>query len=133
MPKGDPRFDKGMEIRRAMFGPAGADQQYESSPEFLKPLQEVVTSYCFGDTWARPGIEPKLRSLLTLAILVQQGKLMQLKLHVRGAVANGATVAEIQEVLLHAMTYAGVPAGVDAFLAAAEVLGEMGLLEGKKK
>lgn len=131
MPKGDDRFDKGMEIRRAMFGPAGADQQYENSPEFLKPLQEVVTAYCFGDTWGRPGLTAKTRSLLTIAMLVELGRMTQLKMHVRGAVANGASVEEIQETLLHAMTYAGVPAGVDGFLNAMEVLTEMGLLDGE--
>ncbi|CAN5560440.1 carboxymuconolactone decarboxylase family protein [soil metagenome] len=128
MPKGEPRFDAGMDVRREMFGPGGAEQQYDNSPPFLKPLQEVVTSYCFGDTWSRPGLDRKTRSLMTIAMIVQLGKPVQLKLHVRGAIANGATVDEIQETLLHAMVYAGVPAGVDAFLGATEVLGEMGLL-----
>lgn len=130
MPRGEERFDDGMKVRRDMFGPPGADAQYDGSPPFLKPLQEVVTAYCFGDTWSRPGLDRKTRSLLTLALLTQQGKMMQFKLHVRGAVKNGASVEDIQETLLHAMTYAGVPSGVDAFLAAAEVLGELGLLEG---
>jgi 4-carboxymuconolactone decarboxylase len=122
MPQGDERFDKGMDVRRDMFGRGGADDQYANSPPFLRPLQEVMTAYCFGDTWSRPGLDRKTRSLITIAMLTALGKPMQLKIHVRGAIANGATAEEIQETLLHAMAYAGVPAGVDGFLAAAEAL-----------
>lgn len=126
----DPRtgaevFAAGLDVRRAMFGPAGADAQIKAAGDFLGPMQDLVTRYCFGDVWTRPGLPRKTRSLLTLSMLVVLGRPNQLKVHVRGALANGATQEEIRETLLHAMIYAGVPASVDAFLNAAEVLGEV--------
>ena len=108
-----------------MFGPAGADAQIEAATDFLAPMQDLVTRYCFGDVWTRPGLERKTRSLLTLSMLVVLGRPNQLKVHVRGALANGASEEEIRETLLHAMIYAGVPASVDAFLNAAEVMREV--------
>jgi 4-carboxymuconolactone decarboxylase len=125
----DETFKAGMNVRREMYGPGGAEQQYENSPAFMKPLQDTVTSYCFGEGWNRPALDRKTRSMLTLAILTAIGKPTQLRVHVRGAIANGVSVDEIREVLLHTMIYAGVPAGVDAHLHASEVLAEMGLLD----
>jgi len=127
MPTHDDTFAAGLQVRRDMFGPAGADQQIEAATEFTRPLQDLVTRYCFGEIWDRPPLDRKLRSMLTLAILVALGKPNQLKVHVRGAVQNGCTKEEIREVLLHAMIYAGVPAGVDSILNAQEVLKDMGL------
>jgi 4-carboxymuconolactone decarboxylase len=117
----------GLQIRREMFGPALADKVLESATDFTYPLQEIVTRYCFGEIWTRPPLDRKTRSLLTLAILAAINKPVQLKGHVRGAIANGATKDEIREVLLHAMIYCGVPAGVDSFNHATEVLKELGL------
>ena len=125
----DETFEAGMKVRREMFGPAGADQQYENTPNFMKPLQDVVTSYCFGQGWNEPTLDRKTRSMLTLAILVSIGKPNQLRTHVRGAIANEVSVDEIRAVIMHAMIYAGVPAGVDAFLNATEVLAELGVLD----
>jgi 4-carboxymuconolactone decarboxylase len=82
----------------------------------------VGTAYCFGDAWCRPGLDRKTRSLITLAALTALTKPNQIKNHVRGALANGASVEEIREVLLHTAIYAGIPAGVEAFNAASEVL-----------
>ena len=115
-------FDKGLQIRREMFGPAGAEQRIEGASEFMRPFEEVVTRYCFGETWSRPQLDRRTRSLITLAALTALSKPNQIKVHVRGALANGATVEEIREVLLHAAVYAGIPAGVEAFTAADEVL-----------
>jgi 4-carboxymuconolactone decarboxylase len=120
-------FNTGMQIRREMFGPAQADQVLESATDFNRTLQELVTRYCFGEVWARPQIDRKTRSMLTMALLVALNKPTQLKGHVRGAVKNGCSKEEIREVLLHSMVYAGVPAGVDSFIHATEVLKEMGL------
>jgi 4-carboxymuconolactone decarboxylase len=120
-------FAAGLAIRREMFGPAAADKTLESATDFTYPLQDMVTRYCFGETWTRPPLDRKTRSMLTLAILVALNKPVQLKGHVRGAVANGVTKDEIREVLMHAMIYCGVPAGVDSFNHAAEVLKELGL------
>ena len=120
-------FAAGLDVRRDMFGPGGAENQIAAATEFMKPMQDFVTRYCFGETWTRPELDRRTRSMLTLAMLLTLGKPNQLKVHVRGAIANGVSVGEIREVLLHGMIYAGVPASVDAFLNAAEVLKELGL------
>ncbi len=122
MAQKDDAFGIGMQIRREMFGRAGAEERLEKATDLNRPLEELVTKYCFGDTWGRAGLERKTRSLITLATLVALSKPNQLKTHIRGALANGATREEIRETLLHATVYAGIPAGVEAFNAAAEVL-----------
>ena len=122
MDRKDEAFEAGMAVRRDMFGPAGAEQRLAAATDFNRPFEELVTRYCFGDAWGRPGLDRKTRSLLTLAILTAISKPNQLKVHVRGALTNGATKEEIREVLLHTSVYAGIPAGVEAFTAAAEVL-----------
>jgi len=123
MDRKDESFETGMAVRRDMFGAAGAEQRLAAATDFNLPFEELVTRYCFGDAWGRPGLDRKTRSLLTLAILTALSKPNQLKIHVRGALVNGATREEIREVLLHSAIYAGIPAGVEAFTAAAEVLG----------
>jgi 4-carboxymuconolactone decarboxylase len=120
-------FDAGLSLRRDMFGPGGAEQQIEAATEFTAPLQDLVTRYCFGEVWNRPHLDRKQRSLLTIGILAALGKSPQVKVHVRGAIANGASMEEIREVLLHTMVYAGIPAGVEAFTNAADVLTDLGL------
>jgi len=120
-------FAAGLQVRREMFGPALAEQAVNSATDFTRPLQEIVTRYCFGEIWTRPPLDRRTRSLLTIATLIALGKPVQLRAHVRAAITNGATKDEIREVLLHGMIYCGVPAGVDSFNHAAEVLKEMGL------
>jgi len=120
-------FAAGLQVRREMFGPALAEQAVDSATDFTRPLQEIVTRYCFGEVWTRPPLDRRTRSLLTIATLVALGKPVQLRAHVRAAITNGASKDEIREVLLHSMIYCGVPAGVDSFNHAAEVLKEMGL------
>ncbi len=127
MPTQEELFTSGLGLRRDMFGAAGADQAIENATDFTAPLQDVVTRYCFGEVWGRGILDRKTRSLLTLAIVGTLGRNAQLKIHVRGAIANGATKDEIREVLMHLMIYAGVPAAVDSFTNAAEVLKDMGL------
>ncbi|HEX3836598.1 MAG TPA: carboxymuconolactone decarboxylase family protein [Steroidobacteraceae bacterium] len=122
----DAAFAAGMKVRREMFGPGGAEERLAQATDFNRPLEEIVTRYCFGETWTRPGLDRKTRSLLTLAALTALSKPNQLKFHVAGALANGATVEEIRETLLHTTVYAGVPCGVEAFNAAAEVLARQG-------
>ena len=115
-------FVAGMKLRREMFGAAGAEDRLAQATDFNRPFEEMVTEYCFGQTWGRPGLDLKTRSLLTLAALTALSKPNQLKVHVAGALANGATPEEIREVILHTVAYAGIPAGVEAFTAAADVL-----------
>ncbi|HTW25457.1 MAG TPA: EthD family reductase [Candidatus Baltobacteraceae bacterium] len=126
-PAGTDTFAAGLQLRREMFGLALAEQAVNSATDFTRPLQEIVTRYCFGEIWTRPPLDRRTRSLLTIATLIALGKPVQLRAHVRAAITNGATKDEIREVLLHGMIYCGVPAGVDSFNHAAEVLKEMGL------
>ena len=104
-----------------------SEGQINKAGDFIWPLQEVVTKYCFGQTWTRPKLSRKVRSMITLAMLVAMARPNELKVHVQGAIANGVSKDEIQEILLHAMVYAGVPRGVEGFRAAEEKLKEMGL------
>ena len=120
-------FSAGLQIRRDMFGPANSDQVLQSATDFTRPLQELVTRYCFGEVWTRSLLDRKTRSMLTMALLVALNRPNQLRGHVRGAVKNGVSKEEIREVLLHSMIYAGVPAGVDSLNHATEVLKELGL------
>ena len=120
-------FAAGLEVRRAMFGVEGAERQIEAATDFTRPLQDMVTRYCFGEVWNRPALDHKTRSMLTLALLTALGKQNQLRVHVKGAIQNGVSKEEIREVLMHSMIYAGVPAAVDSFATTAEVLKQMGL------
>ena len=122
----DPIFAAGLKVRREMWGPDGAERQIEAASDFLWPMQDYVTRHCFGETWTRPLLGRKVRSMLTLGMLVAQGRPHELKVHVRGAIANGVTKQEISEVLLHAMIYCGVPKAVEGFRSAEEVLNEIG-------
>lgn len=123
----DPVFAGGMKVRRAMWGPDGAEGQINAAGDFIWPLQEIVTKYCFGQTWTRPKLSRKIRSMITLAMLVAMARPHELGVHVRGAIANGVTKDEIQEILIHAMVYSGIPRGVEAFRAAEATLKDMGL------
>lgn len=123
----DDHFNRGLDIRRKMFGPEGAEKQTEAATEFTWPMQDMVTRICFGEVWDRPGLDHRTRSMLTIAMLTAMGRSQEIKVHVRGAIANGVTKEEIREVLVHALIYCGVPLAVDAFRSSAEVLKEMGL------
>ena len=123
----DPVFARGLDVRRAMWGHEGAEGQVDAAGDFIWPMQEVVTRYCFGQTWTRPKLSRKIRSMITLAMLVAMARPHELKVHVRGAIANGVTKDELQEILLHAMVYSGIPRGVEAFRVAEETLKDMGL------
>ena len=119
-------FDKGLAILREVLGKDYVDNAIKSADDFNRPLQEFVTEYCWGAVWGRPGLPKKTRSMLNLAMLTALNRPHELKLHVRGALNNGVTREEISEILLHAAVYAGVPAAVDAFRTAREVLKEAG-------
>ncbi len=121
-------FDAGLNLRRDMWGPAGSDDQLAAVNSFNGPFQDAITRYCFGEVWNRPVLDRKTRSMLTIAMLAVLAKPNQLRVHVRGAIANGCSVDEIREVLMHVMIYGGVPAAADAFGNAEAVLSEMGLV-----
>ncbi len=115
-------FARGLATRREVMGDAFVDAAFAGVNAFTAPLQEHITRAAWGDVWQRPGLDRKTRSLITVAMLTALGKQNELKGHVRGALNNGATVEEIQEVLLHATVYCGVPAAVEAFRSASEVV-----------
>jgi 4-carboxymuconolactone decarboxylase len=128
MPYQQDLFDKGLEVRRAVLGTEWVDGSLAKADDFLMAFQNITTEMCWGYVWTRPGLDRRTRSFLNLAMLTALNKPAELKLHVRGALANGLTVDEIKEVLLHATVYCGIPAGLEAFKAAHETLKEIGAL-----
>ena len=124
-----PLYDKGLKVRREVLGPEYVNASLANANEFMQAFQEITTEWCWGYAWTRPGLDRRTRSLLNLAMLTALNRAPELKLHVRGAITNGVTVEEIKEVLLHATVYCGIPAGLDAFKAANEVLKDMGAVE----
>jgi 4-carboxymuconolactone decarboxylase len=119
-------FDQGLKLRREVLGAAYVDNSLKSTNDFMMTFQHITTEWCWGYGWNRPGLDRKTRSMLNLAMLTALNRTPEVKLHTRGAINNGVTVNEIKEVLLHATIYCGIPAGLDAFKAANEVLKEMG-------
>ena len=121
------RFEKGLSIRRAVLGAEFVDNSFKNADDFSRPLQELVTEYCWGEVWGRPGLDRKTRSMLNLAMLAALNRPHEIKLHVRGALTNGVTKDEIKEIFLQVGIYCGVPAAVDCFRTAREVFKEMGV------
>ena len=122
----DDLFARGLALRRDVLGPEYVDKSLQSANDFMMAFQRITTEWCWGYAWTRPGLDRKTRSLLNLAMLTALNRSPEIKLHVRGALTNGVTVDEIKEVLIHATIYCGIPAGLDAFKAANDVLKEMG-------
>ncbi len=118
-------FDKGLKTRREVLGAEYVDVSIKNADDFNMEMQEHVTQYCWGDVWNRPGLERRTRSFLNLAMITALNRPHELKLHVRGAINNGLTKAEIKEVFLQAAIYCGVPAAIDSFRVAREVFKEM--------
>jgi len=118
-------YERGIEIRRAVLGDQHVDRSLAQVSEFSRPVQELVTEYCWGVIWSRDGLERKTRSLLNLAMLTALNRSHELAVHVRGAINNGVTAAEVQETLLQAAVYAGAPAALESFRVAEKVLKEM--------
>lgn len=112
----------GEQVRREVMGDAFVDRALNNVTDFTQPLQDFVNENAWGSVWARDGLPRKTRSLITLAALTALKCPQELKGHVRGALNNGCTVEEIREALLHCAVYAGVPAAIDAFRAAQEVI-----------
>lgn len=119
-------FEKGLGIRREVLGADYVNNSINTADDFNRPFQELVTEYCWGAVWGRPGLPRKTRSMLNLAMLVALNRPHELKLHLKGALTNGVSKDEIQEVLMQTAIYCGVPAAVDAFRTAREVFKEVG-------
>jgi len=118
----DPLTQAGLATRRKVLGNDYVDQALARATAFTAPLQEFVTKNAWGNTWQREGIDLRTRSIVTVSMLVALGRTHELKVHVRGALNNGVTPQELQEIFLHASVYCGFPAAVDAFRAASEVV-----------
>jgi len=118
------RFAKGLEVRRAVLGEKHVNASLEKSNSFTAEFQDLVTRYAWGEMWTRQGLPRHTRSLVTLAMLIALDRGEEFRLHLRGALNNGATRDQIKELLLHAAVYCGVPAANSAFRAAEEVFSE---------
>ncbi|MEQ1948840.1 MAG: carboxymuconolactone decarboxylase family protein [Bryobacteraceae bacterium] len=120
-------FEKGLAIRKAVLGAEFVEKSFAAADDFNRPMQELTTQYCWGETWGRPGLDRKTRSMLNLAMLAALNRPHEFKAHVRGAITNGVSKDEIREVLLQAAIYCGVPVGMDTFRMAKEVFAELGI------
>jgi 4-carboxymuconolactone decarboxylase len=118
-------FDRGLEIRKSVLGKEYVERAIKNADDFNRPLQELVTEYCWGAVWGREGLPKKTRSLLNLAMISALNRPHELKIHVAGALRNGVTRDEIREVFLQVAIYCGVPAAVDSFRSAREVFAEL--------
>lgn len=121
----DDRFERGLAVRKEVLGSEHVDRSMAQVSEFSRPVQEYVTASCWGDVWTRPGIDRKTRSLLNLAMLTALNRMHEFAVHVRGAINNGCTEEEIQEVLLQAAVYVGAPAALESFRVAEATLREV--------
>ncbi|GAA4551389.1 carboxymuconolactone decarboxylase family protein [Pseudonocardia xishanensis] len=121
----DARYERGLAIRMQVLGEAHVERSLANVSEFSRPVQEFVTAACWGDIWSRPGLDRRTRSLLNLVMLTALGRNHELGVHVKGAIANGCTEEEIQETLLQTGVYCGVPAALESFRVAEQVLGEI--------
>jgi 4-carboxymuconolactone decarboxylase len=120
----DSTHDRGMQVRREVLGDEHVDRAVERTTEFTADFQDFITRYAWGEIWARPGLDRRTRSCITLTALVALGHLDELEMHVRAAIRNGLTEQEIKEVLLQCAVYCGVPAANSAFAVAQRVLSD---------
>jgi 4-carboxymuconolactone decarboxylase len=121
-------YQEGLQLRREVLGAEYVDKSIQGADEFMSAFQHMTTTWCWGYAWCREGLPRKTRSMLNLAMLTALNRPNEIKLHVKGALANGVTVNEIKEILLHATVYCGIPAGLDAFKVAHQVLVDEGAI-----
>jgi 4-carboxymuconolactone decarboxylase len=122
-------YERGQDVRRAVLGAEHVERSVQGVSDFSRPIQDLVTEYCWGVVWSDDVLERKTRSLLNLAMLTSLNRSHELAVHVRGAVNNGVTVAEIQAVLMQTAVYAGLPAALESFRIAEKVLTELGRVD----
>lgn len=123
----DDAYEQGLKIRKAVLGEEYVNRALANANGFNRPLQQLVTEYCWGKIWGRPGLDRKQRSMLNLAMISLLNRPHELKAHIGGALTNGVTPAEICEVFLQVAIYGGVPAAVDSFRIANETFAEHGV------
>jgi len=119
------RYEEGLAVRRAVLGSEHVDNSLRSADDFTRPMQELVTEYCWGEIWTRPGLDRRTRSLINLAMLTALNRPHEIRLHVRGALNNGVTKEELMEVFMQSAIYCGIPAGMEAMRIAKEVFAEI--------
>jgi 4-carboxymuconolactone decarboxylase len=117
-------YKRGLNVRKRIFGAEAVDKRMSALGEFGTPLQEMINAYAYGDVWSRPGLEPKIRSLVVIGMNAAINRAAEFKVHVDGALNNGCTPEEIREVCLLVALYAGIPASNDAHRIALEVFRE---------
>ena len=120
----DPKHEQGMQVRREVLGDEHVDRAVARTTEFTADFQDLITRYAWGEIWARPGLDRRARSCMTIVALVALNRMEELPMHIRAALRNGLTSDEIKEVLLHSAIYCGVPAANSAFAIAQRVLEE---------
>jgi 4-carboxymuconolactone decarboxylase len=120
-------FEKGLQVRRAVIGAKYVDASLKAADDFSMPMQELVTEFCWGEVWSRPGLDRRSRSILNLGMMAALNRPDELAIHVRGAINNGVTKQEIAECFLQVAVYVGMPAGLGCFRIAREVFNELGI------
>ena len=121
----DELFNLGLEIRKSVLGKEYVEKSIAAADDFNRPLQEMVTEYCWGAVWGREELSKKTRSMLNLVMLSALNRPHEFEIHFRGALRNGCSIDELRETLLQIAVYAGIPAGVDAFRIARKVFSEI--------
>lgn len=119
------KYDKGLKVRVEVVGEEYVESAIKNATDFNRPMQELITEYCWGEVWARPELPRKTRSMINLAMLTALNRPNELKLHIEGSLRNGVTQEEIREIFLQSIIYCGVPAGVESFKIAQEIFNEM--------
>jgi len=127
------RHEQGMRVRRSVLGDAHVDRAVANTTDLTAPFQDFITRYAWGDVWARDGLDRRTRSIVTLAALTALRAENEIAMHVRAAITNGLTPAEITEVLLHTAVYSGLPAANAAFAIAQRTLAEMDVAEAQSR
>lgn len=120
-------YEQGLATRRAVLGDDYVNAAIANADDFSRDLQQLVTQFAWGEVWNRPGLDRKTRSLLNLAMLTALNRPHEFRLHLRGALNNGASKEEVREVLLQTAVYCGAPAAMDSFRQAREVFRELGV------
>lgn len=119
------QFEKGLQIRREVLGDAYVDRSIAAADDVSAPLQKLLTEWCWGEIWSRPGLERRMRSVLNLGMLMALNRSDEFKLHVRGALNNGVTREEIVEIVLQGAIYCGAPASLEALRSTKAVFAEV--------
>ena len=117
-------YDQGLRLRKAMFGEAAVEKRMTAFGEFGAPLQTIINAYAYGDVWSRNALPTAMKSLVMVGMMAASGRPNELRVHLKGALANGCSSDQIQEVLLLVALYCGIPAAIEAHQVAVEVLAD---------